>query len=278
MNRSPRPSTSVARAIDRRTLLRSGGLALSLGAIVAACGDDRGGLEEPGRIGVAPPRDPLPDAPVNDVVLLRTAQSIEHTAVDLYGIIDGFGVLDGAMATTAERFTENHVAHAATVGALITARGGEQFACANPWIMDRVFGPVLEAMDDTDDLRRDALNLAHSIENLAGATYQLFTGFLGEAELRQAVMAIGAEDHRQAAALAMRITGTPEAYFSPALEGLELEPDEAGVPIPYAVTARFGQLGAKELVVGSRDAEGVRFSTSIQTPAENSYVYEYMTC
>jgi len=266
------------RAIDRRTLLRSGGLALSLGAVLAACGDDRGGLEEPGRIGIAPPREPLPDAPVDDIVLLRTAQSVEHTAVELYGIIEGLGVLDGSTAALAQRFSENHAAHAAVIGGLITARGGEEFACANPWMMDRVFGPALEVMEDTDDLRRDALNTAHAIENLAGATYQLFTGFFDDAELRQPVMEIGAEDHRQAAVLAMTITGTPDGYFSPALRSEEVEPDAAGLPIPYAITARFGQLGAKDLVVGSRDAEGTRFTTSIQTPAENSYVYEYMTC
>jgi len=35
---------------------------------------------------------------------------------------------------------------------------------------------------------------------------------------------------------------------------------------------------ANDLTVGAELPEGGRFSVSIQTPAENSYVYEYMSC
>ena len=39
-------------SMNRRDLLRQGGLALSLGALVAACGSGRSGSSDPGRIGV----------------------------------------------------------------------------------------------------------------------------------------------------------------------------------------------------------------------------------
>ena len=32
------------------------------------------------------------------------------------------------------------------------------------------------------------------------------------------------------------------------------------------------------VVVGATDAEGQRFSTNIDTPAENAYVYESQSC
>ncbi len=55
MTSIPNPS------MDRRALLRNGGLVLSFGAIVAACGNDRAGSDDPGRLGVAaPPARPCP--------------------------------------------------------------------------------------------------------------------------------------------------------------------------------------------------------------------------
>jgi hypothetical protein len=40
----------------------------------------------------------------------------------------------------------------------------------------------------------------------------------------------------------------------------------------------FGKLSAVELVVGKVTEEGSRFSTQLQTPAQNTFVYDYMTC
>ena len=85
-----------------------------------------------------------------------------------------------------------------------------------------------------------------------------------------------AETH--AAALAILITGAPEAYFSPRLLGEEVAPDESGFPVAYAIVATFGQLGSIDLVVGPRSAEGTRVTVTLQTPAENTYTYEYQAC
>ena len=43
-------SASIAGRFGRRDALRIGGLSVSLAALVAACGDDRGGSTDPGRI------------------------------------------------------------------------------------------------------------------------------------------------------------------------------------------------------------------------------------
>ena len=281
MNGAPVPPESpipTNPTIDRRRLLRNGGLALSLGAIVAACGTNRNGNDDPGRVGTAATAPTLPEAPVDDLALLRTAQSLEYTALDVYDKAGALGVLDEAQSAAVERFVQDHIDHAGRLGQLITDAGGEEFACPNPFIMDRVVTPLMEAIVASKDQQRDVLNTAHALECLAAETYQAITGSLTDANLRKEMMQIGADENRHAAVLAIGITGAPEAYVSPALVGQEVEPDADGFPIPYAIPAQFGQLGGIDLVVGEPDAEGKRLTVTLQTPAENTFVYDFMSC
>ena len=265
-------------SLDRRRLLRTGGLALSFGAIVAACGTNRNGNDDPGRVGEAPPSPTLPEASVNDVVLLRTAQSLEYVALDVYETASGLNVLTGAPAAAVERFVTDHIDHAGRIGQLIGELGGEEFACANPFIMDRLIAPLIEAISTSQDQLRDVLNTAFALESLAAESYQALVGSLTDPALRKEMMLIGADENRHAATLAIGITGPPEAYVSPALRGEEVTPDEEGFPIPYAIPAQFGQLAGIDLVVGEPNEEGARFSETLQTPAENTFVYEYLSC
>jgi hypothetical protein len=270
VNRIPNPS------LDRRQLLRNGGLMLSMGAIVAACGADRGGSTDPGRLGVADEEPELPDGEVNDVVLLRTAQSLEYTALAVYDAAAATGVLSAAEIALTSRFVEDHTEHAALVGSLIRDHGGAEFQCSNPFIMDRAVTPILGALEGSDDVHRDLLNIAHAFESLAGATYQAVTGSLIDLSLRKEMMRIGGEENRHAVALAAAIN--PSTTFSPAMFGVPLSKDDDGFPIPYQIPSTFGQLTGIELVVGARDDEGGRFSTLLQTPAQNTFVYEHQSC
>ena len=71
--------------LSRREVIQSGGMLLAFGAIGAACAsNDAGGT--PGRVGIAPPPPTLPEVedPPNDATLLRTAQSMEYAALELY--------------------------------------------------------------------------------------------------------------------------------------------------------------------------------------------------
>ncbi|TVR25345.1 MAG: ferritin-like domain-containing protein [Ilumatobacter sp.] len=264
--------------IGRRRLLRNGGVVLSLGAIAAACGEDRAGPQEPGRVGNAPAPEPLPDGEVNDVVLLRTAQSLEFTAIEVYDVAVGLDVLDAATLDVVARFVDDHTGHADRLGELITGAGGEEFRCPNPWYMERAVGPILEAVEGSDDLVRDVLQIAHVFEAVAAATYQELVRNLTEPDLRYESMLIGADENRHAATLAMALTGTPEGYVNPVLLGEEPAADPTDVPLQYAIPSQFGQLGTRELVVGPRDEGGGRFSIIVQTPAENSFVYDFMSC
>lgn len=132
---------------SRRDALKIGGVSLSLGALVAACGEDRAGDEGAARVGTADAPEALVDYVVDDVVRLRTASSLELTAIDVYETALS---LDGAVAdderALVEQLIANHTAIADEMGALTQAAGGEAWTCTNPWLMDRLIGPALAAI------------------------------------------------------------------------------------------------------------------------------------
>jgi len=263
---------------DRRQLLRTGGLTLSLGAIIAACGEDRAGGTDPGRVGEAPSVTPLPEGTVDDIVLLRTAQSLEHSAIDAYAAARGLDVLSAHQDAIAQRFVDDHTGHSVALGGFITDAGGEEFACANPWVTRRVITPIFDAIDDSDDPLRDVLNVAHALESLAAASYQSLVGSLTLPDLRMKIMQIGADENRHAAALAIAITGAPDGYVSPLLLGETAPEEEPEFPALWAVPSTFGMVSAVELVVGAPNEEGQRFSIDLQTPAANTFVYADQSC
>ncbi len=263
---------------DRRQLLRTGGLTVSLGAIIAACGEDRAGGTDPGRVGNAPAVEPLAEGDVDDIVLLRTAQSLEHTALDAYAAARGLEVLSAAQDTIVQRFVDDHTGHSVALGGFITDAGGEEFACANPWVSRRVITPMLAALEASDDQLRDVLNIAYALEGLAAASYQSLVGSLTEPDLRKVIMQIGADENRHAATLAMAITGTPDAYVNPLLFGEPAPAEEPVFPVAYAMPSTFGTVSAIELVVGAPNDEGRRFTVNLQTPAANTLVYTDASC
>ncbi len=276
MNRSPL-SPSNRSGMNRRDLLRTGGLALSIGAVAAACGSERTGPTSPGRLGVAPPPATLPAGVVNDLTLLRTAQSLEYTALAVYDAAASTGALSEGEMALASRFVEDHTRHAAALGEVILAQeGGTEFTCPNPFLMQRVVGPTLAALDGTTDLHRDLLNIAHAFESWAGASYQALVVAFGDPALRKAAMQIGGEELRHATVLARAIN--PDQTFSPTFFGDPVEPDADGFPVPYGIPSVFGRVAGIDLAVGERDDEGTRFSVQLQTPAENTFVYDYMSC
>ena len=81
---SPNEPPGASRGIGRRQLLQTGGITVSLAALLAACGESSSAEVAPGRVGYAPVPTDLPTEVVDDGVRLRTAQSIEHLIIDLY--------------------------------------------------------------------------------------------------------------------------------------------------------------------------------------------------
>lgn len=272
-------------AISRRGLIRSGGLTISLGAVVAACGSDSGATE-PGRVGNAPLVSELPQVEVNDAVLLRTATSVEHTLLDIYAQLTDLGYFDADLQPLIDRLVEDHAARAEELAELTTDAGGEPFECANPFLVERLVEPVMtnivgdeaQNIEPSDDPARDALAVAETWESITAATYQNLVATLTDPALRQELILVGAEAARHAAVLAMRITGTPDGYLSPALAGEEVAPDETGLTPVYAIPGAFGSLAPITLTVGAASDAGTRFAILVQTPAENAYLYEGQSC
>lgn len=287
--------------LSRRTLFGAGGV-VSLGILAAACGGESSG-EGPGRVGNAPTPTPLPNEDeLDDVLLLRTAASVELTIVGLYEDIRALDVLDSELSTTLDEFVRRHESNADRINELVESDGGEAWTCANPWLVDRFTGPIVELIAGTendnpppsDDQTRDAFNTLTSFENLAGATYQQLVAALSTPERRQTAAELAAGSVRRGSFLAYTATGTPDGYVHPEISGAPPEEeesedgaegdaaaeDEGGSAIApvYAMTERFGSLAAVTLTVGAADQDGARQSFMLETPADNSYIYSDSEC
>lgn len=270
MHRLPNPT------LGRRALIRNGALTVSLGALASACGTGRTGSDDPGRLGVADEAPELVGDPIDDVLLLRTAQSLEYTAIDVYAVAAGAGALSSDELAAVQRFVDDHQRHADSLSAVVSQLGGEPFTCANPFIIGRVVTPMLAALDGSDDLRRDLLNISYAFESLAGATYQEVVPLLSDKSLRITAMQIGGEEQRHAAVVAAALN--PDTYVNPTLTGGTEATDERGIAQRYAIPSVFGQVSGIDLTVGAPSEEGTRFSVSLQTPAANSLIYSDQSC
>jgi hypothetical protein len=266
---SPRRETD-ATPIDRRRLLQLGGITVSAAAVLAACGIESD--TDPGRVGVAPVPTALPDYLVDDAVLLRTATSVELTIADIYRSVLDQQVLEPEWERLMIRLTELHEQAATEMQRLTEEAGGEPWTCTNPWMVDRLVEPIVDAMARSpEDLAFNAINTAVAFENLSAANNQSLAATLTEGSQRLALGLAAAQSARNAATIVIRQRGA-DGYVNPAPNG-DTEFDERGAVVNYAVPGPFGSLAAIELVIVAPDTEGGPDDFALQTPAENAYVY-----
>ena len=266
--------------VDRRRALKIGGLATSLAAFAAACGDDRGGDTAPGRVGFAPPITDPPNYAVNDVVLLRTASSLEQTIVNAYRQMLALQAAEPDVTEFMEHAIDSHLAVADEMAELTESLGGQAWNCTNEWMMDRAIAPMMSAIVGSDNPARDIYNSVVALEDLGAATHQSNSVAIADdgdaslASLRAATL-----ESRQSAGLVATVGG-PDSYVSPGISGGDETFDDDGLPLNYSITSRFGSTGQIELTIGAPDENGVRQTLVLQTPAENSFVYEELepTC
>ena len=227
----------------------------------------------------APPITDPPEYVVDDAVLLRTASSLEYSAIAVYEQALEIGGLDDSGQTLVERLIANHQAVADEMGDLTEAEGGVAWECTNPWLVDRLLTPVLELIKTSDDPTRDVLNLAVALENLAASTHQVLSVELSSADAKTATLEAATLASRQSAEIVVLTRGA-DGYISPAVLGEGVPTDPSGVPYTYAITSRFGSVGQAELIVGAPDENGGRESFTLQTPAANSFIYNELepTC
>lgn len=299
-------SQQMSQRISRRRLFEFGGATVGFAAILAACSKKT--APAPGRVGSAPVPTDLPDLEINDAVYLRTMQSLEHSIIDVYGTLAGLAGLGEGTTAALARFTEDHTATAEALGQLATDNGGEPFACANPWLMERAFLPALDyivgkpgevaptpasttgddeasdttevddgSIEPTDDTDRDTLAMINGLETLATSTYQLMVEKLTTPALRTSVIPFGAQAARRSATIAIQAGGDEERFVSPLLVGEELLPEDGFTPA-YAISTRFGRLTPIDVLIGAKNDLDLRYTATFETPANNAYAYAEMSC
>lgn len=265
--------------LNRRKFLQTGGLALASAAILAACGKNEKVATSYPRIGEAPTTTALPEGVVNDVVLLRTASSLEWSAIDAYTAAAGLGLLPAAATSLVKRFQADHKAHAAALSEAIKKAGGEPFECANARINELYIVPAVElitgneakGIEPSDTPAEDLVVLAHGLENLAAATYQYYVSMISQPALRAAAMTIGQDEARHAAVLAQAIIPDGKG-IAPSVN------ETTGKANPAAVPGAFGSLSAVTFAIGKTSETGSKTQLSLDTPSLNSMVYEYAKC
>jgi hypothetical protein len=288
MGSGEQPQALPPSQLSRRRLLALGGATAGLAAALAACGNDDA-PPAAGRVGEAPPLTDPPEEDVNDVVLLRTLTSLSHSTVRVYESLSEVEGLDQRVAGTLARFIDDHTATAAALAELTSSAGGEPYECANTWLMDRTLQPAIDnivgttgdnAIEPSDDPTRDAMTMAYTLETVASASDQLLVTKLADPALRTAVMELGAQAGQRAAVAALLANEAPEGLVSPLLidPDAEVVADDAGFLPVFAISSRYGQLTPVEAQVGAANADGVRYTVTLETPADNAYIYESLAC
>jgi hypothetical protein len=261
--------------VSRRHALRLGGLTAAVAAL-AACGVEEDA--DPGRVGVVTPTTALPDYPVDDAVLLRTATSLEITIIDLYEEILARGELSAAATELMNRLIEDHQVTVGELQAQTIGAGGEPWECGNPWMLDRVVVPVIESIDRSVQIEQNVIDFAVALENLAAANNQSLAASMTTAEQRTTLAVASAQAARNAATITIRQRGS-DGYVDPAPNGDPVFAED-GARLNFAVPSVFGSLAAIELVIVAPDVDGGPEDFSLQLPAENSYIYNELepTC
>lgn len=273
----PDKSAAQYSELSRRDLFRLGGIGLISATLLAACGkNDLATDNAIASIGTIPPSSPLPKVDVTDVVLLRTAASVEYNAIDMYTAAIDAGYFSGDSTSTAEfakRFRDDHIAHAAKINSLVVTLGGVAYECANSRVDSLIIKPAfgLITTPDNPDVAVDTVTLAHAIETVSAQMYQRFVGLFSDPKLRGEAIHIGQNNVRHAVILAQLI--------NPGLSGVEPSADPTtGIAKVVAVPSAFGNLAILRVPFGPPNSDGVKTSITLETPSLNALTYDFVSC
>ena len=172
-----------------------GGSVLAGSAFLAACKQKK---KQTAVTGTTLPKPSVttttaPGSAENNKILLRTAQSIEVLAVDVYQkAIDSGLVKTASLVDMMKLFQSQHREHGASLDTPIKAAGGTSVTTANEYLMKNVIDKALSELTD----EKSVLALAREVESVAAQTYTKASYVLTTPPLRQASMAIGAVEAR----------------------------------------------------------------------------------
>jgi len=176
--------------LNRRRFLQIGGVGVLSAAVLAACGKDDKGRAVTGS---------TTSGSGSDIVILRTASSLEHVAIDVYQkAIDNAAALgvSAAVADVAKLFQAQHRDHAGLFEGATKQAGGSPFRTANPAVMQSLAARIAALKTETD-----VVMLARDLENVAAATYQSTVGAFDNLAYNAAAMSVGGVEARHAAVL-----------------------------------------------------------------------------
>lgn len=175
---------------SRRRFLQVGGLTIASAAVLAACGDDNTSAGGPGTS--------MGSGAGTDVLILRTASSLERYAVVLYDTAIASGlVTTAAVADAATLFREQHLEHALLFeGATEAKAPGQAFRDPNPAV-----ATMLKPRVDGLRSERDVIKLAYDVESVAAATYFSTVGAFEDRNLNTSAMSVGGVEARHVAIL-----------------------------------------------------------------------------
>ncbi len=180
---------------NRRELFRIGGISILGAALLAACGSDDDGRAISTD---APTTTAGAGEPNMDIVLAKTAASLEKLAIDAYGIAAGL-ITTPAVLAAATMFAEHHQMHLDALNGVITGAGATAITEMNQAVYDALVAPALA----TASTEADAVNIALALEEAAAQTYAFAGGQLSTPALRSTIMTIGGVEARHAAVLRM---------------------------------------------------------------------------
>jgi hypothetical protein len=210
---------------NRRDLFKLGGASILGVALLAACGSDA--ADAPAATpsaGTAPDLTAASTSPTTaagtgtaetspadtgtpttamdsgemDLVLARTAASLEKLAVDTYGAAGGL-ITTPAVLAAATMFAGHHQMHLDALNGVLTGAGAKAITQMNQAVYDALVKPAIDAAKT----EADAVMLALALEEAAAQTYVFAGGALSTPGLRSTIMTIGGVEARHAAVLRM---------------------------------------------------------------------------
>jgi hypothetical protein len=204
-------SQLVLSGLSRRRFLTIGGVSVLGATVLAACGSDAKKAVTTTTGKAATTTTGGGTKPMSmDVVILRTASSIEELAVAAYQLgIDSGLVKTPAVVDAAKLFQSQHKEHAQLFIGATTKAGGTPFTKPNPAVLASL-QPTIKALKT----EMDVVQLAYNLEVAAAETYQSNVGTFTDLTLNKAIMTVGGIEARHIAALAkvLNVPQVPKAF------------------------------------------------------------------
>jgi len=242
-------------------MLRSSGALAATSAVLAACSSTKPSIA---RIGESPTTVKLEDLAVTDIVLLRTAMSMETMAAAMLSDSAVTAIASKDSASVIAAFSTDHTSHLEDLRVLISARNGEVNTETNAKLM-QAYGQTALDLIASGKLPADVLALTLAVETLIAATYQYFVSLTAEPALRADMVRLGGRSSRRAAVAAQLINGGTGG-FAPAN-------DKDGVALVATLPGAFGSLSAVQVQLGPVNEVGTRATVLMDTPSLNSLIY-----